>query len=142
MAASTTHVTLVSRFLETVVSGGDITKIDKFLSPTFRLHSALFVGSLDRDGYKRLLLGLRAALPDWRETLTEVIYDGDEHIITRSRGTGTHRGSLFGMPTTGRTITITSIAIDRIVGGKIVERQVMTDGVNVLQQLGVVPTAN
>ncbi|MBI4233564.1 MAG: ester cyclase [Chloroflexi bacterium] len=45
----------------------------------------------------------------------------------------------MGIPATRRQITMTGIVVDRVVGGKIVERWDVTDVMGLMQQLGVIP---
>ena len=49
---------------------------------------------------------------------------------------GSHRGELFGHPATGKTVTMTSITIYRIVNGRIAERW-SEQGAGLLEQLGI-----
>lgn len=56
-------------------------------------------------------------------------------------GVGTHKGELAGIPATGKQVTIEQIGIFRLVGGKIVERWVISDRQSLIQQLGILPTS-
>ena len=46
----------------------------------------------------------------------------------------------MGIAPTGKQVTITGIAIDRIDGGKIVEEWENFDRMSMMQQLGVIPS--
>ena len=50
----------------------------------------------------------------------------------------THRAALSGIPATGRSVEVTGMSIERIVGGRIVEGWVVNDALGMLQQLGVI----
>jgi len=52
---------------------------------------------------------------------------------------GTHKGELAGIPPTGKSSTVTGVAVDRIVNGKMVESWGIFDQFGMLQQLGVIP---
>jgi steroid delta-isomerase-like uncharacterized protein len=78
------------------------------------------------------------AFPDIRVTIEDQVAEGDR-VVTRWRAHGTNTGSLFGMPATNQSATITGITIDRIAGGKIVETWTNFDNLGMLQQLGVLP---
>jgi predicted ester cyclase len=58
----------------------------------------------------------------------------------RWTATATHKGELMGIAPTGKQVTITGIAIDRIDGGKIVEEWENFDRMSMMQQLGVIPS--
>jgi predicted ester cyclase len=82
--------------------------------------------------------GFRAAFPDIHVAVEDVIANGDK-VVVRLTFSGTHTGPLMGMPPTGKFVTITGIAIDRIQNGKIVEHWVNRDDLGMLQQLGMIP---
>ncbi len=79
------------------------------------------------------------AFPDWHGPLEDVIAEGDK-VTTRWTFQGTHQGELFGIPATGKQVTLTGMGIYRIENGKIVELWTNFDQLGMLQQLGVVPT--
>ena len=90
------------------------------------------------EGTKQLVTVYRNAFPDLRFTIDEQIAEGDK-VVTRWTGYGTHKAELVGIPATGKSSTVTGIAIDRIVNGKIVESWGIFDQFGMLQQLGVIP---
>ena len=49
------------------------------------------------------------------------------------------RGDLFGIPPTGRRVCIESFTVERVSDGKIREHWRITDSLDMMQQLGVVP---
>lgn len=91
------------------------------------------------EGTKQLITVYRNAFPDVRFTVDEQIAEGDK-VVTRWTGHGTHKGELLGIPATDRSSTVTGIAVDRIVNGKIVESWGIFDQFGMMQQLGVMPT--
>ncbi len=64
--------------------------------------------------------------------------EGDT-VVARVTWRATHQGTFFGIPPTGRAITVPAISIWRIVDGKVVEHWGVFDSATVLQQLGVFP---
>ncbi|MGZ4292260.1 MAG: ester cyclase [Gaiellaceae bacterium] len=84
--------------------------------------------------------GYRAAFPDLRLTVDQVLADGD-HVAVRWTARGTHKGELFGIPPTSKEATVTGITIDRWADGKLAESWTNWDTLGLLQQLGVVPAA-
>ncbi|HWU37535.1 MAG TPA: ester cyclase, partial [Candidatus Acidoferrum sp.] len=81
---------------------------------------------------------VRAAFPDFHNTIEELIAEGDK-VVARLTYRGTHRGHLFGIVPTGRQVVYSGIAIFRIAGGKIVDGWVIGDTLALMQQLGAVP---
>ena len=80
----------------------------------------------------------RNAFPDIHFTIDEQIAGGDK-VATRWTAQGTHKGELVGIPATGKSSTVTGIAVDRIVNGKIAESWGIFDRFGMMQQLGVIP---
>jgi steroid delta-isomerase-like uncharacterized protein len=72
-------------------------------------------------------------------SIDEQIAEGDK-VMTRWTAHGTHQGELQGLPATGKSSTVTGIAVDQIVNGKIVESWGIFDYFAMMQQLGVIPT--
>ena len=54
---------------------------------------------------------------------------------------GTHQGALMGIAPTGARCTCEGISIGRFKGGKLVEDWVQWDGLGLMRQLGVAPSA-
>ena len=53
---------------------------------------------------------------------------------------GTHHGTLMGIAPTGKSVTLSGIAITRISNGKVAELREEFDQLGMLQQLGAIPT--
>ncbi len=94
--------------------------------------------SPDLQGLKQFVTVVTAVFPDWHPTIEDMIAEGDK-VVVRFTGSGTHKGEFMGIPPTGKQVTITAIAIQRIAGGKIVENWLQADMLGMMQQLGVVP---
>ena len=90
------------------------------------------------EGHKQFGSLYFAAFPDIRATIEDMVVEGDR-VVTRWRVQGTNTGSLFGMPATNKSATLTGITISRLVNGKVVETWTNFDTLGMLQQLGVVP---
>jgi predicted ester cyclase len=80
----------------------------------------------------------RAAFPDVRITVDEVI-DGGDKVAVRWHAEGTHRGELEGLAPTGVRATVTGISIDHWQDGKIVETWTEWDNLGLGRQLGAAP---
>jgi steroid delta-isomerase-like uncharacterized protein len=90
------------------------------------------------EGIKQFVSIYRTAFPDLSATIDLQVAEGDR-VVTRWTSTGTNKGSLMGMPPTGKRMTITGTTIDRFVSGKIGETWNTFDQVGMMQQLGVIP---
>ena len=113
--------------------------IDELLAPDYVNHSP---GTPDQptgpEGVKAVVSMFRSGMPDLRVTIDDMIAEGDK-VATRYTVEGTHEGELFGVPPTGRRVSIESMTVERVSGGKIIEHRRITDTLDMMQQLGVVP---
>lgn len=91
-----------------------------------------------RDGLKAQLGLFYTAFPDIYGTIDELIAEGDR-VVIRWHGGGTNTGALFGMPPTGRAMTLTGIAILRVEAGMLAEHWANSDDLGMMQQLGIIP---
>ena len=136
-----TNKALSRRFLEEVFNQGKLDVLDEI---TAKDHVNSGPGTLPGlpagpEGNKHLVTVYRNAFPDIHFTVDEQIAEGDK-VVTRWTGHGTHQGELLGIPATGKSSTVTGIAVDRIVNGKIAESWGIFDQFGMMQQLGVIPT--
>jgi predicted ester cyclase len=84
---------------------------------------------------KRFYQQLRAAFPDIRYSVEDMVAEGDK-VTVRWTWRGVHRGEYLGVAPTGREATAAGIAIYRIAGGQCAERWVGFNPLVVLRQLG------
>ena len=135
-----TNKALSRRFLEEVFNNGKLNVLDEIIAKD---HVTTGPGTLPGlptgpEGQKQLVTVYRNAFPDVHFTIDDQIAEGDK-VVTRWTGRGTHKGELFGIPATGKSSTVTGIAVDRIVNGKIAESWGIFDQFGMMQQLGVIP---
>ena len=81
----------------------------------------------------------RSAIPDLRVVIEDMIAEGDK-VAVRYTLEGTHEGELFGVPPKGQRLSIKSFTVERVADGKIREHWRVTDSLDMMQQLGVIPT--
>ena len=91
-------------------------------------------------GHNWAVAMVRRAFPDLRFTPDVVISDG-QFVAGRWTMTGTNTGTfdLFGLPPTGRPVTMTGQEIFRAAGGKLTELWHQEDIPGMLRQLGLEP---
>jgi steroid delta-isomerase-like uncharacterized protein len=137
---SETNKTVSRRFFEEVFGKGKLNVLDEIIAND---HVNSGPGSLPGlpmgpEGTKQLVTVYRNAFPDVHFTIDEQVAEGDK-VVTRWSAHGTHQGELAGIPATGKSSTVTGIAVDRIVNGKIAESWGIFDQFGMMQQLGVIP---
>jgi steroid delta-isomerase-like uncharacterized protein len=90
------------------------------------------------EALKRVATMYRAAFPDVRMTVDDVVA-GDDKVVLRWHSEGTHRGELAGLAPTGARGSVTGISIDRWKDGKIVETWAEWDNFGLARLLGAAP---
>jgi steroid delta-isomerase-like uncharacterized protein len=126
------------RFLETVNSG-DLDSAVDLLADDFVEHETLPGIPPGREGTRQLFTMMRAAFPDMRWTVEDLLVDGDK-AVARVRFSGTNDGEFMGMPATGRSVDVQAIDIVRFGDdGLGVEHWGVLDMMGVMAQLGALP---
>lgn len=131
---------LVEDFIQELFSKGDLTAVDRYLSPSFVNNDPPFPGApTGPEGMRHAAAMFRAALPDWHSEVDQLVAE-DDIVVERFTASGTHQGELMGVAGSGRTLVLRGINVFRIDGGKIVERWGRLDELGLLRQLGLIPT--
>jgi len=76
------------------------------------------------------------AIPDLRLEIEQIITSGDQ-VVVRSHLTGTHQGTLLGIPATNKKIDTHGCNVIEIRNGKAVRSRLYGDNATLFQQLGV-----
>jgi steroid delta-isomerase-like uncharacterized protein len=130
------------RLLEESFNTGNFELIDQFVAPEALNHDPALPAQMrdlrGPDALKRIVAMYRAAFPDLRMTVDDVIASGDK-VVLRWHSEGTHRGELAGLAPTGVHGMATGISIDHWRDGKIVEAWAEWDNMGLARQLGAAP---
>lgn len=112
---------LVRRWLDEVLTQGNLRQVDELLAPNYVLHDNNFPqGAHGRKDIKHRVTTYRATDPDAYFAVEDQLAEGDM-VVTRWVAHGTHWGRFLGISPTGPWVTVTGIEFDRVVGGKIDE---------------------
>jgi steroid delta-isomerase-like uncharacterized protein len=130
------------RLLEETFNTGDFSLVDQFVAPDAVNHDpaepARMRGLRGPETVRRTVQMYRAAFPDVRMTVDDVIAAGDK-VVLRWHSEGTHHGELEGLAPTGAHGSVTGISIDKWRDGKIVETWTEWDNLGLARQLGAAP---
>ncbi|MDZ8188014.1 MAG: ester cyclase [Nostoc sp. ChiSLP02] len=77
-------------------------------------------------------------VPDLHMKALNILVQGNQSFV-RWEMTGTHKGVLYGIPSTGKTIKALGITFFEVKDGKIRELQTLFDALGLMQQLDIVP---
>jgi predicted ester cyclase len=130
------------RLLEESFTEGKFDLVDQLVAPGTVNHDPGLPADMrdlgGPDGFKRIVSMYRAAFPDVRMTVDDVIASG-EKVVLRWHSEGTHRGELAGFAPTGVHASVTGVSIDLWKDGKIVETWTEWDNLGLARQLGAAP---
>src|SRR5439155_22518044 len=104
-------------FYDEVLNRGNISVIDKVTAENYVDHTAAPGMPPGREGEKQWFLMLRAAFPDGRTTIDDIIAEG-YNVVVRGSMTGTHSGEFMGIPATGMGVTSEGIELTCIEHGQ------------------------
>jgi predicted ester cyclase len=111
---------LVRRFFEAQAKG-DLAAVKEMMAPDFVDHTLLPGQAPGREGYLQSVAEDSATFSDVHNVFEEQLVDGDK-VISRISTRSLHdRGEYLGLMPAGKELEVTSIAIHRIVGGRIAE---------------------
>ncbi|HUR36076.1 MAG TPA: ester cyclase [Vicinamibacterales bacterium] len=132
----------VDRYFDEVTNKGQLDIADQLFAVDYVHHDP---ANPDPHGVKgvadvkRHLAELLHAFPDTKFHVDAVVAEGD-NVVARWTATCTHTGDYFGIPPTNKAATITGMNTWRITDGLAVEGWVNRDDLQLLQQLGVIPS--
>ena len=130
---------LIRRVNEEAINQGNLALLDELVGSDYVEHDPNYPQPVrGAEGLKQYFQTFRSAFPDLHFTIEDIIGEGDT-VAVRQTGRGTHQGELFGIPPTGKQLTVTAMHFHRFVNGKVVESWVNSDSMGMLQQLGVIP---
>jgi steroid delta-isomerase-like uncharacterized protein len=137
------NIAVVRRWFEEVWNRGCESSIDE-LFPADGVAHGLGDSEQDVHGpdeFKPFVANIRGALPDTHISIDDIVADGDR-VAVRVTLQGTHTGPGFGVPPTGRKVSIQGIIIVRLLNGRIREGWNSYDQLGLLRQIGALPGAS
>ncbi|UGS34341.1 ester cyclase [Capillimicrobium parvum] len=140
MSNAETNKALVERFRVEWLNNHDLEAFHDVCHADIAFHWGVMGDGQGIDGLRALEERARAGFPDLA-VHSDWLDAGEQHVVRRSRVTGTHKGEWFGVPPTGRACEWTCMEAYRIVDGRIAEQWLNEDWAFVLQQIGGLPAA-
>ena len=108
------------------------------LSPDCLIHEFLpgLPNPMNVEIYTGFIGSFRGALPDIKNTIEEIVAEGDT-VVVRWKGTGTHTGAeLMGQAAKGNKLVANGVYILKFKENRICELWDFWDNLNVAQQIG------
>ncbi|WP_224334486.1 ester cyclase [Haloprofundus halobius] len=133
---------IVRRYYEEAFNEERIGLLDELIAEDVVNHNPLSDETLSAEeargfeGFRRHVEVAHEAFPDATVTITEMVAEGDT-VAVRFVFEGTHEGRFGGIEPTGNRVSGTNMGLFRIEDGKIAERWLESDNLELLEQLGV-----
>jgi len=128
---------LMRTYLKEVVEAGNVALLEDIAAEDMTDHTALAVGwGTGRAGLVRHVTEFRRMVPDLSVDIERIVASEDE-VVGLWRVRGTHRGSLFGVPATGRALDYRNASFFRVRDGRIVDYTGVWGALEAVRQMGV-----
>lgn len=131
---SSVYKKLLLQYYDEVYNKGYIEALEKYVSLDVIDHSAPGGPAKGIDNLKGFLGSMRSAFPDYNIELEDIVCE-DEKVAVRLCERGTHKGELWGIPPTGKRVSVTVFAIYRFANDKISEVWALSDQAGLMHQL-------
>jgi len=131
----TSNVEACKRFYAEI-NKGNLAIFDEMLAPGFVENEQLPGFPSTADGIKQFFTMMREAFPDLTFDTKFYVADGDK-VVAYTTLNGTQKGEFMGMPGSGKKLSVTVVDIMRFEKGKVVEHWGVSDGMAMMQQLGM-----
>jgi steroid delta-isomerase-like uncharacterized protein len=112
--------------------------VDVLLADDYVRHDPNTPEVRGREAEKQLVTMFLTGFPDLHITTEDLVSVGDK-VALRLTVRGTQEGELFGIPPTGKQVTVALLEIHRLAGGRIAEQWVVMNALGMMQQLGAIP---
>lgn len=90
------------------------------------------------EAMRQYIGGFQTAFPDLIFTVDDLLAEGDK-VLWRFIARGTHTGPLMAFPPSGKSVTVTGMALFQVADDRFCEVWVNIDALGMLQQIGVLP---
>ena len=111
---------------------GNLQIVNELVAEDYWLHEPAGLPA-GREGMLTLVQAYRAAFPDLRTTVEDMIAEGDT-VAVRWSGTRTQSGTFMGMPPSGQWAQVKAISWLRFKNGRVAEEWSEMSGLGVPQQ--------
>lgn len=128
---------LIRRLIEEDISQGPPIA-EEIIHPDFYDHTNPPGMERGIEGHKAVVSLFRTVFPDLEWRIDDLIAE-DDKVVARTTMIGTQQVEFFGIPPTGRRVTMRGVHVVRVLDGKIVEHWGSNDDLGLMQQLGAIP---
>jgi steroid delta-isomerase-like uncharacterized protein len=125
---------LVHRFYDDLWNRWDDALVDRVLAPGFEFRGSLGTETVGRDGWRAYRDTVRAGSSDFHNTVVTLVAE-ESHAAARLLYSGTHTGTLLGLPATGRRFEYAGAAFFTVEDGLLASAWVLGNLTTLREQL-------
>ncbi len=126
-------------YWDELINGHNPAVAERILTPDFLLYDALSPGPVGREVFREMLTELFRSFPDIHYQAEEEFAEG-ARLAIRWTMSATHEGPFIGVAPTGRRVTMSGVDMLYFSAGKITALRVEANLLDLVHQLGAVPT--
>ena len=123
-----------------IMETGDVSTADRTVAANYEYHGASPGPTGGLEGFKQGVSMIQTAFSDLRFTIEDQIAEGDK-VASRYTAQGVYRGEFMGVAASGKRVSWTAHAIQRVVDGRVQDSWLEWDKMAILQQLDAAPTS-
>lgn len=132
----------ITLFADEFFSKGNYGVKDQIYAPGYVDHTPMFGLPPTADGVEQALRTLRAAFPDQKATVSEIVPVDEDAAVVFFKIEATHKGAFGGMPATGRHVEYPGLSFVRFAAdGRCIESWIFRDDLELFRQLGALPAS-
>lgn len=120
------------------INAGNISALGDTMTDDFADHEEMPGMTPNKEGVIQFFNGIRAAFQGFRMDVDTILAEGDR-VSVLATASGKHVGEFFGVPGTGKDVSVPLADFFRVEGGKVKEHWGVMDSGAMLMQMGVVP---
>ncbi len=129
---------VIRRLIEEVYNQGNLDVVDDLVAADIFNHPAVPEHQHGIAGFKHVMEWVREFSSDVHYNIEDIIAEGDK-VAVRMTQSGTHTGTVRGIPPTGKSFSVDYVHWFRLAGGKVAEMWAVRDDLARLEQLGLMP---
>ena len=129
---------VVRRICEDVLNKGEYALLPELLAHEYSYHAPNGLEIKGPEGYERLIKTLKAAIPNRKGVIENILAVGDE-VAVQGSSTGTFTGKLLNIEPTGKSYKSTFASFYKFKDGKVIEETEYFQEPSFEEQVGIEP---
>jgi steroid delta-isomerase-like uncharacterized protein len=131
---------IIQHLIDEVYKQGNLEVVDELVAADIFNHPAVPEHQHGIDGFKHVIEWVREFSSDVHYDIDDIIAEGDK-VAVRMTQSGTHTGTVRGIPPTGKSFSVDYVHWFRLADGKVAEMWAVRDDLTRLEQLGLMPAS-